>query len=396
MPEITPSFQFQYERRMRAITETEYVRRMRAENLWWNKMLRTINVDGLTERITWLLNTATIEPVGPSGTGAIEFEGLVTQTAEYPSFRHAKGIKVQRDQIEDLDGTGLNILAEWSMQIGNEMAYYPQRLAAQLIMNGAATDGSANAYDGIPYFADNSSNTVGGVSVKGHPFNPFRPELGGYQNWLHGAASGVYPGALPIDDSVSVDTALINLGKAIAHISTNKMPNGVDPRFLTPVFMVCPPKMAPRVRQLHDAKIIAQSANAYGGTGGGGADVEALIRGWGLGTPIVAQELGASVTYSNASFPFMASGGNVSFKKNSVTGSDTTWYLVCQENNSTQLGGLLHILRKPFKVTYYTGDSGGTAMSEHLDRMNEFEYHCQGRMAVQYGHPYAIYRFDAS
>lgn len=390
MPEITPSFVMQYERRMKAITENEYIRRLAAKNTWWNKVLRTTNIEGKTERITWLLQTAMIEPVGPTLSGGLTFEGLVTQTVEYPTFRHGKGIVVQRDQIEDLDGTGLNILAEWSSQIGNEMAYYPQRLATQLLLNGANTDGTANAYDGVPFFAD-QTETISGVT--GHPYNPYRPSLGGYANWCHGSANGVYPGALRIDDGVDVDDALVNLGKAIAYVSSLKMPNGVDPRFLTPTYLIAPPRMAPRLRQLMDAKFIAQVA----GSGAGSADVAALIEGWGLGTPVIANELGEGFSYT-AQMPFMAvdGSGNVNFKTETLEGSDTTWYLVCQEMSSTQLGGLLYVLRKQFKVNYYTGDSGGTGQDAVLDRANEFEYHVQGRMSCQYGHPYTIFRFDAS
>ena len=91
MPELTPQFVMQYERRMRAITEVEYARRMVGEHTWWNKLLRTIDIEGKSERITWLLSTALIEPVGPSGTGTITFEDMVTQTAEYPVLRHGKG-----------------------------------------------------------------------------------------------------------------------------------------------------------------------------------------------------------------------------------------------------------------------------------------------------------------
>lgn len=394
MPEITPSFVMQYERRMKAITETEYVRRLAADNTWWNKVSKTMNLEGKTERLTWLLETAMIEPVGPTGTGAMSFEGLVTQTVEYPTYRHGKGIKVQRDQLEDLDGTGLDILASWSSQIGNEMAYYPQRLMAQLLLNGANTDGSANAYDTVPFFADNTSRTIGGVSVAGHPYNPFRPNLGGYSNWLHGSSSGSYPGALPIDDAnaSTIETALTNLGKAIAYVSTAKMPNGVDPRFLTPKYLIAPPRMIPRVRQLMAAKYIAQTA----GSGGGSGDVDAVIRGWGLGEPVFAQELGASVTYPSAQMSFVTTGGQVKTMAESLQGSDTTWYLVCEENATSNLGGLLFLQRKPFKVNYYTGDAGGTAMSAELDRANEFEYHVQGRMSVGYGHPYSIFRFDGT
>jgi hypothetical protein len=382
MPDITPSFVMQYERRMRAITETEYVRRLAAKNIWWNKVARVTDIEGKTERMTWFLDTAMIEPVGPTGTGALAFENMVTQTAEYPTFRHGKGIIIQRDQFEDLDGTGLNQVAKWSENIGNESAYYPQRLFAQLLLNGANTDGSANAYDGVPFFADNTTNS--GI---GHPVNPYRLQLGGYANWLHGSSSGSYPGALDISDAVTVDVALQNLGKAIAYIANFKMPNGVDPRFLTPAFVIVPPRMAPRIRELTDAKFLAQAATGGAGTG----DVQALIEGWGLGTPVIANELAAAFSYT-ANVPFVvASSGNVSFKPETVTGSDTTYYIVCQEMQTTQLGGLLYVLRKPFKVNYFSGDT-----QAQLDRMNEFEYHVQGRMSSQYGHPYTILRVDAS
>lgn len=386
MPDLTPSFVMQYERRMRAITETEYTRRLAAGNLWWNKVVRTIDIEGKSERITWLLNTALIEPVGPSGSGTISFENLVTQTVEYPVLRHAKGIRVLRDQLEDLNGTGLSILNDWSMQIGNEMAYYPQRQAAQLILNGAATNGSANAYDGKPFFADNTN---------AHPNNPFNTGAGTYANWLHGSSSGTYPGALPIDDSVTVDVALKNLGKGIAYVAGFKMPNGVDPRFLSVKGLLIPPAMAPRVRELTKAKYIAQAA----ATGGGSGDVEALIFGWGLGEPMVAQEFAATTSYPNVQVATAdPTTGAITMKDaGTVTGSDTTYYLICQEMSTTQLGGLLNVQRKPFKVTYYSGDSpGSTGLSETLDRANELEYHVQGRNAPQYGHPYTIIRVDAS
>lgn len=398
MPEITPSFVMSYERNMRTITENEYARRLTADHIWWNDLAKFVRTEKQSERISWLLETAMIEPIGPTGSGAMGFQNLVSQSAEYPSYRHGKGIIIQRDQLEDLDGTGLSEAAAWSSQIGSDMAYYPQRLFAQLLLNGAATDGSATAYDTVPFFADNTARTLGGNSVKGHPYNPFNTALGGYQNWLKGASSGAYPGALPIDDSVSFDTALVNLGKAIAHVSTNKMPNGVDPRFLTPAFIIAPPRMAPRLRQLMSAKFAAQMAGALSANnfGAGSADVEAIISGFGLGRPIIAQELGASVSYTFDAPFIVASTGNTNFISETVTGSDTTWYMVTQEAASSQLGSLLYVLRKDFRVNYYTGDNGGTGMQADLDRRNEFEYHVQGRMAAQYGHPYGVYRFDAS
>jgi hypothetical protein len=391
MPEITPQFQFQYESRMRAITETEYARRLAAKFTWWNKVLRPLPIEGRTERVTWLLDTATIEPIGPTGSGRLGFEELVTQTAEYPTFRHGRGIRVHRDQLEDLDGTGLDILGKWSALIGNEIAYVPQRLGTQLILNGANTDGSANAYDGQPFFADNATN--GGI---GHPYNPYATALGGYANWLHGAAAGQYPGACPIDETnaATTDIAFNNLQKVITFIASIKMPNGVDPRMLTPVGFLIPPSLTKRAFQITDAKFIAQAAGA---SGGGAADIEAVHLAFGLGQPLIAQELGANFTYS-FKMPFVTTptSGIATFLPETVTGSNTTYYVICQEMATTQLGGLLYVTRKPFKVNYYTGDSGGTAMSEFLDRTEEFEYHVKGRVSAQYGHPYTIFRVDGT
>jgi hypothetical protein len=279
--------------------------------------------------------------------------------------------------------------------MGEENAYYPQRLAAQALLNGAATDGTATAYDTVPFFADNSNQTVNGTTVQGHPYNPFKASLGGYQNWLHGSPSGTYPGALDISDAVSVDSALLNLNKAIAHIKTNRMPNGVDPRYLEVAYILCPPRMYARVAQLLKAKYIAQAASLFSSSGAGSADVEAYIATWELGAPVEVQELSAAQSYT-FDMPYVTSGGSPTFKTETVTGSDTTWYIVTQQATQTQLGSLLYVMRKPFQTTFYTGDGGGGPAQAELDRMNQLGYHNQGRMAVQYGHPYGIYRFDAS
>ena len=388
MPALTPQFQFQYERRMRANTEREYIRKLASKYTWWNKLARVMPIEGKTERVTWLLETALIKSLGPTFTGSMEYEELVTQTVEYPTFKHGVGIRVPVDQIEDLDGTGLDQLASWSSQIGTDSAYFPQRLGAQMLLNGSNTDGSAVAYDGIPFFADNSANTINSVSVKGHPFNPFRPALGGFPNWLHGGASAPYPGALPIDDSVTTDVALVNLGKAIAYLATAKMANGVDPRFLSPAYLLIPPRMAPRVRQLTDAKFIAQAATG----GAGAADVMATIEGFGLGKTLVAQELGAAISYTFNS-PFVNTGGNVTFLPETVTGSDTTYYIVCEEAETSQLGSLLYVQRKPFKVNYYTGEDGRNL---DLGTADEVAYQVRGRSSMQFGHPWGILRVDGS
>jgi hypothetical protein len=409
MPDLTPSFVMEYERRMRAITEREYARKLASENQWAAKILKRTNIEGKTERFTWFLSTARIKPLGPTGAGEMSFEGLATQTVEYPTFKMGRGLRLQRDQFEDLDGTGLDEAAQWSGDIGVDIAYSPQRLASQVIMNGANSDGSAQAYDGIQFFADNSVN--GGA---GHPLNPYAPNVGGYCNWLHGSAgtsntgpagtTQPYPGALPIHEfgsgAVTDDVALANLATAWAFIKSLKMPNGIDPRFLVPRFIMGPPALATRLAMLTDAKFIARAASS----GGGSADVIAYIKRMGFSTePIIADELAGSTNYQEE-IPFMqvqgalpGNAGAGTLLSETFTGSDTTWYIVCEEAQSSQLGSLLHVMRKPFKINYYTGDGGGASgMDAILDRLDILEYHCRGRQSVQLGHPYAIFRIDAS
>ena len=388
---------------MRVNQERQYSRLVMAKNYWANKVLRPLKIEGRTERVTWLLETAMIRPIGPSGSGGMTFENLVSATVEYTSFKHGVGITVQRDQLEDLDGNGLNQLMGWSSQLGAQIGYYPQKLAAHLILNGANTDGSANTYDGLPFFMDNTVGTgnpnAGNTASNGHYYNPYKAGLGGYYNWLHGAAvassAGVqaYPGGLPIDDSVSVETALVNLGKAIAYLATIKQANGQDPRFLQPAYLIAPPRMAPRVNQLMQAKFIAQAGASGTGTG----DVAATIEGFGLGKQVIAPELGANFSYT-VPMPFVPSGitgtgGQVQFIQETLSGSDTTYYLVTTEADETQLGALLHVQRDPFRVRYF-GEGGSSTMDAQISRMDEFQYQCKGRTACQYGHPFGVIRID--
>jgi hypothetical protein len=251
--------------------------------------------------------------------------------------------------------------------MGQLMAYRPQEKISDLLIAGATS--TAKAYDGVQFFADNVVN-----STNGHPLNPFNSGAGKYYNWFHGAASGIYPGALKIDESVTVDTALANIQKAITYIGSIKMPNGKTPRFLRARRLIVPTRLVARAQQLTNARYIAQPA---GSSGGGGADVEAIVRNWGFMQPLEVQEFNGITLGDGAS-------------------SDTTWYLACDSVQSTQLGGMVYVEREPFRITYYTGAGGGTGVDAILDRTRKLEWHTQGRNVGGYGHPYALYRFDAS
>lgn len=343
MGALTPQFLFDFESNMQALTENEYSRM--ASNLWWKNIVKVRPSSSKRERLAWLLSTAKIEDLGLGGN--MPFEDLVAISTEYVNLNSGAGLKLQRNQLEDLDGNGLDLASKWSTDIGAYMAYWPQKqLVKAILANGTC-------YDGGAFFATN------------HPVNPRNTGVGTYSNLL---AYATYK----IDDTVTVDVALANLGKAFAAIRSVKMPNGDDPRFLVPTALVVPPRMVPRAQQLTNAKFIAQAANS----GGGAGDVEAIVNNWGFKPPIEAVELSNAMT--------------------GVSDGDTTYYIAVQEMTATQLGAFTYFDREPFRITYYTGNGGGTGVDAILDRARELEWHCQGRNVLGLGHPFLFFKVAGS
>jgi hypothetical protein len=345
MPALTPSFVMDLESRMQVITEREY-ERLRA-NLWWQSITKMRASTGRRDVLTWLLSTAQIKDQQKGGN--IAFDDLVAQYTEIENKFSGAGLKLQRAQLEDTDGGGMELAGQWSADIGAYMAYWPQKQAAYMLKNGH-TASLFTAYDGKAYFASD------------HPYNPFNTGAGTYSNILTGASSGSYPGTCPIDDTVDLDDALVNLGKIFAYISTLKMPNGEDPRFLRPKTLLVPPRMFPRAVQLTSAKFLAQVA----GSGAGSADVEAVIKSLGFATPQQADEL--------AGFE-----------------SDTTFYVGCEQLSSSQLGAVIYTEREPYRINYY-----GTVDQASLGRSQELEWQCHGRNVVSAGHPYLLFKCKGS
>lgn len=356
MPALTPSFMWDLESNMRIVTMRDYDRLL--SNLWWPKVMKEgPKSESKTERVVWMLDTARIQDTGKGG--HIPFEDLVTQTSEVTMTSAAAGLKLYRNQIEDLDGNGIDLATAWSRQVGAYASYWPQKKLAQAIRANDTT------YDGKAFFA------------KDHPVNPYKKSAGIYANLFSGAAGSgapsptnlgaAYPGALKIDGSVSVADAVDNIAKAIAYVASMRMPNGEDPRFMRLASLIVPPALAARAQQITNAKFIAQAANAAG-TISGSADVESMIRNFGLGEPIIAPELGAG-----------------------FGGSDTDFYLGMEELQSSDLGAFLWIPREDFTVRYY-----GPQTEAQLDRMNELEWHTQGRYGLMNGHPFCLFKVSAS
>jgi phage major head subunit gpT-like protein len=347
MSQLTPSFTFDLERRMRVVSSREYERLNR--NLYWSKLAKEMPSTGRAERLIWLLDSAKIEYVSRLG-GEVTFDDILSNTTEFEAKAATAGLKLNRFQLEDHDGGGVQLAAHWARQMGAYAAYWPQKQVTQAIrVNG-------NTYDGQAFFSSS------------HPLNPFDSALGNYSNDFTGASSGIYPGAVPIDSSVTLDVALSNLGKAIAYVNSLKMPNGEDPRGLRVTGIMGPSALVPRMQQITNAKFIAQAAT----TGGGAADVEAVVRNWGLGEPIEAPELGSAFTAGAA-------------------GSDTTYYLIAEGITSDDVGALIYVNREPFSIVY-----NGEMNSDQLARVNELQWLTRGRNVVGYGHPYLLFRCKAA
>lgn len=372
----TADFLFSIEKRSRAFNEYNYTKLLASENIWYPKIARDRPFDTKSERLTWMMDTASIDQLTPqdggeSG-GSLTFDELQTITTEYFPAGFGRGFKMNILRFENfLNGSGgqLDPLTKWAGAMGTYGAYLPQRQVAQLILNGANITG----YDGVPFWSQN------------HPVHPLIAALGTYANVFTGGASGAYPGACPIDDSVSFETALTNLAKLLAYITTGVLqPNGAgDPRLLVPKYLLHPTRMAPRVNALLDAAFLPLSANS----GGGSADVKPYLRRFRLMEPVEAKELGAAITYT---IPYGAATG----LSTTVSGSDTTFYIVCEEASETELGSILINMRKPFAMK--TFGQGATNLDAILSRSNDLEAHYQGVMGFNVGHPYGIFQCKGS
>ena len=352
---ITPQFLFDLESNMRVITENEYARMMLRGNLWYDAVVNERPSSSREELLFWMLSTAQIVDEGKGG-GTMRFEDMVTLMTRYENRDSGAGLEVPVNELSDLDGRGVMLASKWSSDQGAMMAYWPQQATVALLNAGEGTTLGA-AYDSLAFFS------------KVHPLNPYRPSVGTYGNLFSGAYNGSSNPvhyAAPIDSSVTVDVALNNLGRVYAAIRAIKMPNGVTPRFLRPSRLLVPSELVPRAQQLTNAKFIAQAASSGGGSG----DITSIVSNWGFKEPIEVQEW---------------------------AGVDaTSWYVACEEIGPSELGAIVYQTREPYRITYYTGQGGGTGVDAVLDRMKKLEWHNWGRNVAGYGHPFMLIKVKGS
>jgi phage major head subunit gpT-like protein len=348
MGQLSASFTFDLESRMRLVSESEYNRL--TSRLWWTQVAKEITINSKKEHVSWMMDTAGIQYTGDRFGNSVQFEDIVLNYTEFTYQSATNGLKLNKNQLLDYDGNGVKLAAQWAREQGAYAAYWPQKNIADVIRKGA-TAGN-NSYDGVTFF-----NVA-------HPLNPYDSTIGTYCNWFHGSPSGNNPGALPIDSSVTLDVAVNNLTKAISAIATIPMANGVDPRMLRARGLLVPPALVPRAQQITNAKFIAQAA----ASGGGAADFSAVVTNWGFDQPIEATELAAA-----------------------FGGSDTSYYLITEQLSSNELGALVYANRDPFAITYNDG-----VTDAQLARDNGLQWIIRGENQAAYGHPYLLFRIDAS
>jgi hypothetical protein len=344
---LTPEFLMNLESNMRVIVENDYA--ALAKELWWSNVARVQPSKTKREVLNWLLSTATLEDQGMGGN--IAFDEIEATLMEITNKFAGKGLQIPRSELEDLDGNGVAAAAKWSSDIAQAFALWPQLQTAFALINGE-TSSLVKTYDGKALFATD------------HPVNPV--DLTGgktFANFFTGSSSGSYPGALPIDESVSAEDALANLATLYGYFAGIPQANGRYPRRLRPVSILCPPRLAPRVTLLTDAKFIAMAAGSSS-AGGGSADVEGLISLLGYGKPIVADELASA-----------------------FGGDDKTYYVQFAPLGSLKstLGGIVYVEREPFSIIYH-----GPMTSAELARKNNLQWTSTGRNATAAGHPYLL------
>lgn len=370
---VSADFVFNLEKRIRVIQEKSFAQRMTKDDIWYPSLMKAFPMQGKSERFSWLIDTASIEQLTPNdggeSGGSLSFDELATVSTEYFPAHYGRATKMGKLKLLNMMQAGLDPLGTWAASVAAYGAYVPQRVLAQTILNGEAITG----YDGVNFFS------------AAHPVHPLIPALGTYANLFTGAASGSYPGALPIDNSVTLDVALNNLVKGLAYIEgAIGAPNGAgDPRMLHVEKILYPPQMQGRISQLIEAETIVQQ-----GTGGaGGADVRAVLKKFQLAEPQKVKEFDGNRSYIFGSPGF----------KTTVTGNDTTWYVIAREATSEELGAFLWNVRVPFGMQMYAGDGGNLdGVDAVLGRSNDIEYHYQGWMAVNVGHPYTVFKFKGT
>lgn len=304
--------------------------------------------------VNWLLTTAQLHR-GRSG-GSADFVSMAFALTVLEVEASQTGLRLQRSEFEDSmqgepSGEGINIALAWAEQMGAAIAHEPQKLAAEILRRGhlAGSAGGFDAYDGKPFFSME------------HDVNPYEPKAGTYSNLLTGSADGAYPGACPIDDTVTLDVALENYASVLGHIGAIKMPHGEGLRCLRPRALLVPPRMAPRA-----LRVAGLTAVPPIGPDATLLDVAEVANAAGIVLPVHVPEL-------------------------SGFEDETSYFVACEQVASSELGAVICMEREPHAIRYH-----GPNSDVLLSRTDTIEWHVKGRNKIAPGHPFLLFKVKAS
>lgn len=354
MPALTTQTLATAENEMQVLAENEYTAINR--RLWWPLLGKVLPALSRMATVSWLLTTVRLKV-----THGASFDDLATQHTEITPDPINTSLRLTREQWEDsrdsgstISGSeGIDLALQWSEQAAGAIAYWPQEQAAKILRLGHLTEanGGFNAYTGKAFFA------------KDHPLDPYNAAAGTFANLLEGAADGDYPGACPIDVSVTLEVARENLGKVYAHIGGIKLPDAQGFRCLRPKALLVPPKLYPRAQALCASMSIAAITPAPDATF---AELVTQAAALGNVVPAMAGEL-------------------------SGFESETSYFVICEQVESSQLAAMVMLEREAFAIAYYGDKTGAEAA-----RLRELEWHVFGRAKVATGHPHQLMKVKAS
>ena len=351
---IIPTYLMSLEQRMQLIQEQEYA--YMTSELWAPAVYRARPSQSRVELIQWFLSTATMTDEDEGGN--VAFDDMAAINTSITNRTAGRGLELKLEQLEDIDGGGAQMAAQWVREESQLAAYWPQLKTADLMNTGASLSTATATYDGLALFhTAHYVNPVekGSLSVPSGYATTYRN--------LHTSAN-----ALPIDDSVSLEVALQNLGKFRSYVSTIPTSNGLYPRHLAPVAWFVPPALGPRVKVLTGADFIAAAAGSSG-TSGGTLDIKGLLSWLGMGMPYVCPELSAA-----------------------FGGSDTSYYVLCAPRGARSvLGPIVYIPREPFGIIYH-----GPMTSAQLAVKRKFQWIQTGRYGIGPGHPFELHKVLAA
>jgi hypothetical protein len=221
------------------------------------------------------------------------------------------------------------------------MGYWPQKQLVKLVKNGHLAGEVVRRRS---------------VLLGEPPGQPVQHGRRHVREHLHRRGVRLDPGACPIDDSVTLDVALVNLAKIVAYIRSIKMPNGEDPRFLRPVAILVPPAHAAARGAAHEREV-----HRAGGRGGA-----RLRRRRGADRIVRLHCSRSSPTSSPASRATRRSSSRA------------------RSSRLRSSAAFVYVDREPFKITYYTGGRRHRRRRD-LDRADELEWHCKGRNVAATG-----------